>query len=175
MGMLEFYGPGDEQESIATIHQALELGVTPLDTADMYGPFTSEELVGKAIGGRRDEVVLATKFGLVRDPADPSARRLSGRAEYVRRACAASLRRLGVDHIDLAHGRAPRSRGASTGLRALAAVHGCPPGNRLPGRPSGHDRDRLDTPVTAGAFVIESEPGPGPAAGELPYGSARRR
>jgi aryl-alcohol dehydrogenase-like predicted oxidoreductase len=101
MGMSEFYGPGDERESVATIHRALELGVTLLDTADMYGPFTNEELVGRAIAGQRDRVVLATKFGIARDPADPSARGVNGRPEYVKRACAASLRRLGVDHIDL--------------------------------------------------------------------------
>lgn len=101
MGMSEFYGPGDEQESLATIDRALELGVTLLDTADMYGPFTNEELVGKAIAGRREQVVLATKFGIVRDPADPSVRGVSGRPEYVRQSCDASLRRLGTDYIDL--------------------------------------------------------------------------
>lgn len=101
MGMSEFYGPGDDAESIATIHRALDLGVTLLDTADMYGPFTNEELVGRAIKGRRDQVVLATKFGFVRDPANPRARRVSGRPEYVRSACEASLRRLGVGTIDL--------------------------------------------------------------------------
>ncbi|MFD9896111.1 aldo/keto reductase [Amycolatopsis sp. NPDC059027] len=101
MGMSEFYGQGDDAESIATIHRALELGVTLLDTADMYGPFKNEELVGRAIAGRRDSVVLATKFGIVRDPADPSKRGVRGDAEYVRSAAEASLRRLGVDHIDL--------------------------------------------------------------------------
>jgi aryl-alcohol dehydrogenase-like predicted oxidoreductase len=101
MGMSEFYGPGDEQESIATIHRALDLGVRFLDTADIYGPFANEELVGKAISGRRDEVVLATKFGIVRDPANPAARGVNGRPEYVRQSCTNSLRRLGVDHIDL--------------------------------------------------------------------------
>jgi aryl-alcohol dehydrogenase-like predicted oxidoreductase len=101
MGMSEFYGPGDEQESLATIDRALELGVTLLDTADMYGPFTNEELVGKAIAGGREQVVLATKFGIVRDPADPSVRGVSGRPEYVRKSCDASLRRLGTDYIDL--------------------------------------------------------------------------
>src|SRR5437879_6305257 len=101
MGMSEFYGPGDEQESIATIHRALELGVTLLDTADVYGPFTNEELVGHALSGRRDEVVLATKFGIVRDPDDPRLRGVDGRPEYVRSCCDASLHRLGVDHIDL--------------------------------------------------------------------------
>ncbi len=100
MGMSEFYGAGDEQESIATIHRALELGVTLLDTADMYGPFKNEELVGRAIRGRRDRVVLATKFGVVRG-GDPSKRSISGRPEYVKQACDASLKRLAVDHIDL--------------------------------------------------------------------------
>jgi aryl-alcohol dehydrogenase-like predicted oxidoreductase len=100
MGMSEFYGPGDERESIATIHRALELGVTLLDTADMYGPFTNEELVGRAIRGRRDRVVLATKFGVVRG-GDPTKRSISGKPEYVKSACDASLKRLGVDHIDL--------------------------------------------------------------------------
>ncbi|CAJ60977.1 MULTISPECIES: aldo/keto reductase [Frankia] len=101
MGMSEFYGAGDDAESVATIHRALDLGVTLLDTADMYGPHRNEELVGRAIADRRDEVVLATKFGIVRDPADPAVRGVNGRPEYVRSACDASLRRLGVDHIDL--------------------------------------------------------------------------
>jgi aryl-alcohol dehydrogenase-like predicted oxidoreductase len=101
MGMSEFYGPGDEAESIATIHRALELGVTFLDTADMYGPFTNEELVGRAIRGRRNQVVLATKFGIVRSADDPGVRSISGRPEYVRQAAEGSLRRLGVDHVDL--------------------------------------------------------------------------
>ena len=100
MGMSEFYGPGDERESIATIHRALELGIDFLDTADVYGPFTNEMLVGKAIAGRRDELVLATKFGILRSD-DPSWRGISGRPEYVRQACEDSLRRLGVDVIDL--------------------------------------------------------------------------
>jgi aryl-alcohol dehydrogenase-like predicted oxidoreductase len=100
MGMSEFYGQGDDAESVATIHRALELGVTLLDTADMYGPFKNEELVGRAIKGRRDRVVLATKFGIVRT-GDPSARTISGKPDYVKRACDASLQRLGVDVIDL--------------------------------------------------------------------------
>jgi aryl-alcohol dehydrogenase-like predicted oxidoreductase len=100
MGMSEFYGTGDEGESIATIHRAIELGCTFLDTADMYGPFTNERLVGKAIAGRRDEVVLATKFGNERRE-DGSWVGINGRPEYVISACDASLSRLGVDHIDL--------------------------------------------------------------------------
>jgi aryl-alcohol dehydrogenase-like predicted oxidoreductase len=100
MGMSEFYGPTDEAESIATIHRALDLGVTFLDTADMYGPFANERLVGKAIKGRRAQVVLATKFGNERR-ADGSWVGVNGRPEYVRTACDASLERLGVDVIDL--------------------------------------------------------------------------
>jgi aryl-alcohol dehydrogenase-like predicted oxidoreductase len=100
MGMSEFYGSADEDEAIATIHRALDVGVNFLDTADMYGPFTNERLVGKAITGRRDEVVLATKFGNEREE-DGSFVRINGRPEYVRKACEASLRRLGVDTIDL--------------------------------------------------------------------------
>jgi len=100
MGMSEFYGTRDEAGSIATIHRALDLGITFLDTADMYGPFTNERLVGRAIAGRRDEVQLATKFGVQRD-ADGTRLGINGRPEYVRAACDASLQRLGVDHIDL--------------------------------------------------------------------------
>jgi aryl-alcohol dehydrogenase-like predicted oxidoreductase len=101
MGMSEFYGSRDDVESVATIHRALELGVTLLDTADMYGPHINEELVGRAIADRRDQVVVATKFGNVRDPKDPSKRGVNGRPEYVRAACDDSLKRLGLDHIDL--------------------------------------------------------------------------
>jgi aryl-alcohol dehydrogenase-like predicted oxidoreductase len=100
MGMSEFYGTADEGEAIATIHRAIELGVTFLDTADMYGPFTNERLVGRAIGDRRDKVVLATKFGNERNE-DGSWVGINGRPEYVHKACDASLERLGVDHIDL--------------------------------------------------------------------------
>lgn len=100
MGMSEFYGDGDEQESIATIHEFLDAGGSLLDTADMYGPFTNEKLVGRAIAGRREEAVLATKFGNERRE-DGSWVGINGRPEYVRSACDASLQRLGVDHIDL--------------------------------------------------------------------------
>jgi aryl-alcohol dehydrogenase-like predicted oxidoreductase len=100
MGMSQSYGPGDDQESVATIHRALDLGITFLDTADAYGPFTNERLVGRAIAGRRDELVLATKFGNQRR-ADGSWVRVNGEPGYVRQACDASLERLGVDHIDL--------------------------------------------------------------------------
>jgi aryl-alcohol dehydrogenase-like predicted oxidoreductase len=101
MGMSEFYGEADEAESVATIHRAIELGCTFLDTADMYGPFKNEELVGRAIRGRRDQVTVATKFGIVRSAEDPGVRGISGRPEYVRQAAEGSLRRLGVDVIDL--------------------------------------------------------------------------
>ena len=101
MGMSQIYGPADETESLATIARALDLGVTFLDTADVYGLGHNEELVGRAIAGRRDEVVLATKFGIVRRADDKTFRGINGRPEYVRSACDASLDRLGVDHIDL--------------------------------------------------------------------------
>ncbi len=101
MGMSDFYGKRDDDESIATIQTALDRGVTFIDTADMYGPWTNEELVGRAIQGRRDQVVLATKFGIVRDPAEPAKRGVSGRPEYVKSACEASLKRLNVEVIDL--------------------------------------------------------------------------
>ncbi len=101
MGMSEFYGPGDEAESIATLHRALELGITLLDTADIYGPFTNEELVGRALQGRRDQAIVATKCGIVRDPANPTRRGFNGRPEYIKASCDSSLKRLGVEVIDL--------------------------------------------------------------------------
>jgi aryl-alcohol dehydrogenase-like predicted oxidoreductase len=101
MGMSEFYGTSDEAEAIATIQRALELGVTFLDTSDAYGPHTNERLVGRAIADRRDGVQLATKFGIVRDPDDPSRRGVNGRPEYVKSSIEGSLQRLGLDHVDL--------------------------------------------------------------------------
>ncbi len=101
MGMSDFYGTRDDAQSLRTLERSLELGLNFWDTADMYGPYTNEELVARALQGRRGEVVLATKFGIVRDPNDPKVRGISGRPEYVRSACEASLKRLATDHIDL--------------------------------------------------------------------------
>jgi aryl-alcohol dehydrogenase-like predicted oxidoreductase len=101
MGMSEFYGRGDDRESIATIHRALELGVDMLDTSDVYGPYTNEQLVGRAIADRRERAVVATKFGIVRDPANPTGRGGDGTRGYARSACEGSLTRLAIDHIDL--------------------------------------------------------------------------
>ncbi|HTO71337.1 MAG TPA: aldo/keto reductase [Myxococcota bacterium] len=101
MGMSEFYGAADEAESIATLHRSLELGIDFLDTADVYGPLKNEELLGRALKGKRDKVVLATKFGIVRDPNNAMARGIDGKPEYVRACIDASLRRLQTDHVDL--------------------------------------------------------------------------
>jgi aryl-alcohol dehydrogenase-like predicted oxidoreductase len=101
MGMSEFYGAHDDTESLATLRHALDMGLNFLDTADAYGPYTNEELVGRALRGRRKDAFLATKFGLVRDPANPTARAVDGSPAYVHAACEASLRRLGVEQIDL--------------------------------------------------------------------------
>lgn len=101
MGMSEFYGPAEDKESIRIIHEAIDRGVNFLDTADVYGPYKNEELVGKAVSDRRNSVVIATKFGIVRDPSRPNDRGVNGRPEYVRSSCENSLRRLGVETIDL--------------------------------------------------------------------------
>lgn len=101
MGMSEFYGATDESESIATLHRALELGIDFFDTSDAYGPYKNEELLGKAFRTRRDEVIIATKFAIRRDPSNPAVRTIDGRPEYVREACDGSLKRLGIECIDL--------------------------------------------------------------------------
>ena len=123
MGMSEFYGPGDEAESVATIHRAIDLGLNFLDTADVYGPFKNEELVGRAIRGKRDKLIIATKFGIVRDPSNPQARGVNGSPEYIRKSVEGSLRRLGIDCIDLyyQHRVDPNTRIEDT-VGAMAAL-----------------------------------------------------
>ena len=123
MGMSEFYGAHSDAESIATLHHALERGVNFLDTADAYGPYTNEELVGRALAGRRAEAFIATKFGFVRDVNNPAARAIDGRPEYVRAACEGSLRRLNVAHIDLYYlHRADRSVPIEDTVGAMAEL-----------------------------------------------------
>src|SRR5690242_18095585 len=125
MGMSAFYGPSNENQSIATIHRALELGVNLLDTADMYGPFTNEELVGRAIKGKRDQVLIATKFGNVRDPKTKAFLGVNGKPDYVRQACEASLKRLGVETIDLYYQhRVDRSTPIEDTVGAMAELVG---------------------------------------------------
>ncbi|PAV68021.1 hypothetical protein WR25_00237 [Diploscapter pachys] len=136
MGMSEFYGQADEAEAVATIQRAIDLGVTFLDTADMYGVGRNEELVGRAIRDRRDAVVLATKFGNVRGE-DGTFKGVCGRPDYVRSACEASLRRLGVETIDLYYQHRPRSRGRDPrhGARARHRLRAVQPARpRFPDR-----------------------------------------
>jgi len=146
MGMSEFYGEADEAESIATIHRSIDLGMTFLDTADVYGFGRNEELVGRAIKGRRGEVILATKFGIVRDATNRSARGVNGRPEYVRQQCEASLKRLGVDIA--------KAKGVKASQLALAWV--LARGKDIVPIPGTKRRSYLEE--NAGALAIELTP-----------------
>ena len=169
MGMSDFYGTADEGRSIATIHRALDLGITFLDTADMYGPATNERLVGRAIRDRRDEVVLATKFGNVRG-ADGAFLGINGKPEYVREACDASLQRLGVETIDLYYQHrvdpnTPIEDTVGAMARAGRSRQGAAP--RTLGSGAGDDPPRArrasDRRAADGVFTLDSRPGGGAA------------
>lgn len=137
MGMSEFYGKADEQESVATLHRAVELGITLLDTADIYGYGENERLVGRAIKGIRDRVVVAIKFGIVRKKEDPAFRGICGRPEYVRQSCEASLKRLGIDVIDLYY---IHRVDAAIPIEELAQIDAaCPRGGSLRRPLPGHE------------------------------------
>ena len=144
MGMSDFYGGRNDERSIRTIHHALDRGINHFDTADMYGPYINEELLGRALAGRRDGVVVATKCGFVRDPADPGKREINNRPEYIRASCEGSLRRLGVDTIDLyyLHRFYPVPRRSRTPIGTMSdLVH---EGKMRPHRPLGSERGHVD-------------------------------